>query len=320
MRALAEVAKLALELAARGRVLPAVERRDSAPTAAWRPVLTDEADAERAAALRRSLPEACAACEPEADPGETAALALAALTDACVRRALSGWKPAPAAPYWLGALAGDRPEDGPAEPVAAALAAWAAPLRPSGGDAGLRTCFLLSAPVEPAEGEAAADAPWRLDFLLQAADDPSLLVPAEQVWRTRGPLTVLRRTLDSPQERLLGDLGRALRLHPPLRGARPTGVELDAGAAYRFLREGAPLLAQAGFGVRVPGWWGKPAERPPRRSRSSWPTRWRPGAGGGSAGSPPSWCAPCRWWGTGSARRRSSRRGCAFTCTTAASG
>ncbi|HEX7238790.1 MAG TPA: SNF2-related protein, partial [Longimicrobiaceae bacterium] len=259
--ALAEVAKLALELAARGRVLPVPERRDGAWTAAWRPVLTDDADAERAAALRRSLPEACAACGAEADPGETAALALAALTDACVRRALSGWKPAPAAPYWLEALAGDRPGDGPGEPVAAALAAWTAPLRPSAGDAGLRTCFLLSAPGEPAEG----DAPWRLDFLLQAADDPSLLVPAEQVWRTRGPLTVLRRTLDDPQERLLGDLGRALRLHPPLepalRGARPTGMELDAGAAHRFLREGAPLLAQAGFGVRVPGWWGKPAAR-----------------------------------------------------------
>ncbi|HEX8359911.1 MAG TPA: DEAD/DEAH box helicase, partial [Longimicrobium sp.] len=78
-------------------------------------------------------------------------------------------------------------------------------------------------------------------------------------------LSVLRGTVEEPQERLIGDLGRALRVFPPLepalRTARPTGVELDAEGAYRFLREGAPLLSQAGFAVRVPPWWHRPATR-----------------------------------------------------------
>ncbi len=42
-----------------------------------------------------------------------------------------------------------------------------------------RTCFRLS---EPDELGSAAAAPWRVEFVLQAKDDPSLLVPADEVW------------------------------------------------------------------------------------------------------------------------------------------
>ena len=43
LRGLAEVAKLALELVARGRVLPVLEPSGREWSARWRPVLTDEA-------------------------------------------------------------------------------------------------------------------------------------------------------------------------------------------------------------------------------------------------------------------------------------
>ncbi|MCG6498115.1 DEAD/DEAH box helicase [Kitasatospora sp. A2-31] len=36
---------------------------------------------------------------------------------------------------------------------------------------------------------------------------------------------------------------------------RPTGVDLDRAGALRFLREAAPALARAGFGVLLPAWW-----------------------------------------------------------------
>jgi SNF2 family DNA or RNA helicase len=271
----AEAAKLALELVARGRVVPVVEH---ASWARWRPVLSDEADGERVAVLRRAMPGACAAAEIRmvgGEPGDFALAAVSSLVDGCVRKCLAGSAVVPpregrrsTGEYWLKALAGDDwAIGGDAGALQSALERWRRPLAPADGG-GLRTCFRLTAPGDGAEGgdaPRAADGAWKLDFLLQAADDPSLLVPAEQVWRARGALKVLRHTLDDPQERLLGDLGRARRLFPPLepalRGRRPTACELDADAAYTFLREGAPLLAQAGFGVRVPSWWGRPAAR-----------------------------------------------------------
>ncbi len=130
-----------------------------------------------------------------------------------------------------------------------------------------RTCFRLEAPEVPA-AETGDDAalPWRVTFHLQANDDPSLLVPAEQVWNERsGTLTFLKRNFENPQERLLTDLGKAARLFPPiensLQSARPQELVLNTEQAYHFLRQIAPLLEESGFGVLVPPWWKKGAAR-----------------------------------------------------------
>ncbi|WP_420129014.1 SNF2-related protein [Longimicrobium sp.] len=286
VRWFAEVATLALELVAGGRVLPLLEPAHGGRwVARWRPLLAAEADGERVAALRRAMPGACAAHAPPTAMDDAAGRALDALTDACVRRggeqipipAPRRSEPREPAQAWRDALfaAEATPRAGGAgwERMHAALAAWSRTLAPAAAS-GIRTCFQLTPPVDPvADADAAAEQlergakvdAWRLDFLLQPVDDPSLLVPAGEVWRARGALQVFRRTLEQPQERLLEDLGRALRLvpglQPALRGACPTGMSLDAEGAYRFLREDAPLLAQAGFGVRVPPWWNGPAAR-----------------------------------------------------------
>src|SRR4030095_10180336 len=80
-----------------------------------------------------------------------------------------------------------------------------------------------------------------------------------RVWRARGSLAVAAGQVEQPQERLLADLGRAVRLYPELERAlgqrRPVALELDTEGAHRFLRSAAPLLAQAGFGVLTPAWW-----------------------------------------------------------------
>ena len=56
--------------------------------------------------------------------------------------------------------------------------------------------------------------------MLQAKDDPSVLVPAQDVWNSNGDgLRVVGRQIDDPQERLLGGLGHALRLWPELEPA-----------------------------------------------------------------------------------------------------
>jgi non-specific serine/threonine protein kinase len=274
LRGMAEVAKLALELVARGRVLPVLERPSGRGwTVGWRPVLSDPADEERFAVLARALPGACWAAEPAREDDGVAGL-LATLVDRCVRQALVGSRVVPprkarrsAAEWWLIALT-DRfgafsADAHTVEPLANALAAWSRSIVPP-GRGGVRTCFFLTPPVGAPEDGATPDDPWRLDFLLQSVDDPSLMVTADEVWRSPGPIRVLRSVAD-PQERLIADLGRAMRLFPPLepalRTAHPTGAELTAEEAFRFLREGAPLLSQAGFAVRVPPWWNRPAAR-----------------------------------------------------------
>jgi hypothetical protein len=299
-RYLGEVAKLACEFVAAGRVLPALVAEQGRHAARWRPVLAP-GDAERLARLARAMPPVCRAesdasgqavarRRPDGQIGAGQGLSgrpphvlleavLDAFIDAIVRQALAadglllpprrGRRSAGrrAAEAWLAALTTADPVVD-AEPADLAklrqtLDEWARPASPAVG--AVRTCFRL-APPDGGRALQEAGAPggappgvWRLELLLQGADDPSLLIPAAKVWRARGSLAVAAGSVDQPQERLLGDLGRAVRLYPELERAlarrRPVALDLDSAGAHRFLREAAPRLAQAGFGVLTPAWW-----------------------------------------------------------------
>ena len=100
---------------------------------------------------------------------------------------------------------------------------------------------------------------WRIEFDLQAVDDPSLLVTADAVWSDGPELTALERHVAHPDEHLLRGLGRAARLVPSLGPAlaemAPSGQSTDATGILAFLRDGAPVLEEAGFGVMAPPWW-----------------------------------------------------------------
>ncbi len=146
------------------------------------------------------------------------------------------------------------------------LHSWLDQATPTLSSAPFRTCFRLEAPEAPSTETGETQLPWHVSFHLQANDDPSLLVPAEQVWNERsGTLTFLKRNFENPQERLLTDLGKAARLFPlieeSLKSARPQELILDTEQAYQFLRQVAPLLEESGFGVLVPPWWKKGAAR-----------------------------------------------------------
>ncbi|MDD5309384.1 MAG: DEAD/DEAH box helicase, partial [Deltaproteobacteria bacterium] len=291
VRVLREVARLALEIAARGKVVPGLVERGKGFEARWLPVIADAEDQRRRHLLAQALPASCRAeitpdlvergrrarkkVDWSALPVRSAAAvvddALGALVDACARDAVRGagldrvkkHGSDRVAASWLKALAAPDPKlrwaRSELASLGASLRAWQDPaLHPTGA---FRTCFRVSSPEQGGDGDS-----WNVEFLLQAADDPSLLVPAADVWKTRGrTLTVLRRRLSDPQERLLADLGRAARLWPgievALRTARPSSVTLDATGAHGFLREAAPLLEQAGFGLIAPSWWGRPAAR-----------------------------------------------------------
>jgi hypothetical protein len=137
------------------------------------------------------------------------------------------------------------------------ISEWKRPLHIASGGA-FRTCFRLEEPNE----EGKDDESWHLQYLLQASDDPSLIVPAVQVWQKKGKIaTFLNRKFDNPQERLLSSLGRAASIFPQigesLKTSVPDGVYLDSSEAYRFLTEASWIFEQSGFGIIVPAWWSR---------------------------------------------------------------
>ncbi|MEU5690315.1 DEAD/DEAH box helicase [Actinosynnema sp. NPDC020468] len=243
---LRDVVAFVHDLVGRGRVLPGVE----GGVARWRAVLSG-VDRARFGWLRESVPASFGAAGGELRD------VLDGLVDDEVRRRVRR-RPGTTqstVDSWLAALRGDPTVHAPADDLAelgAAVARW----RASGAvERGVRTCFRLASPLQ---GGPEKDA-WRVEFLLQAVDEPSVLVPAAQVWR-RGD-AVFRRWVARPQDVLLEDLGRAARLFPlldrALNGKRPVELVLDVEEAHEFLSR-APVLAQAGFGVLLPSWWRQP--------------------------------------------------------------
>ncbi|MRR32272.1 hypothetical protein EG834_18530, partial [bacterium] len=131
------------------------------------------------------------------------------------------------------------------------------------GDENFRIAFRLNPPPEKTNGRSET---WDLQFLLQSRSDPSLLITAEDIWfRSKDELAKISRRLEHPQELILAGLGYATRLFNPiltsLQAKHPTGVDLDTESAYAFLREAAPLLEQAGFGILTPPWWNQRGAR-----------------------------------------------------------
>ncbi len=259
LRWFAAVEEFADDLVGRGRVVPGI--RDKA--ARWLPVLSGP-DAAALRSLADAMPPVCRAGDPE--PEQPVIMqALDGLVDSFVRQHIGHLRLGPVVPRnrisvaerWLRALcaADARMDLRPAHDIsglAAELATWHRTLQAGAGP--VRACFRLR---EPADDDPTT---WRVEFLLQATDDPSLLIHADKVWAARAnTLTTSYGVITNPQEALLTDLGRASRLLPEieaeLRTRQPCALELDSAGAARFLREAAPLLLEAGFGVLLPSWW-----------------------------------------------------------------
>lgn len=277
-----EMAKLALEMTLRCRFLPSLEYGNGSCRARWQPFPDPGDDLSRLRVLMEAMPPLCRSevlGDAEPPPLTLIDAFLEYSVDALVRQCLSeagvtgipkGRKAtAPAA--WLRVLLGPNPL---VEASEEHLAQMASGLRPwlrtmETPPDPLRLCLRLDAP------EDSEDLPWRLEFLLQARDDPSLLVPAEAVWRARDTLKYFNRRFHNPQERLLEDLGRAARLYPgiapTLAAPKPTGADLDIREAYVFLRDHAQLLTQAGYGVLLPQWWKSPSSSLAARLRVTSP-------------------------------------------------
>lgn len=259
---------VAARLAARGRILPGVRMACGSACAVWEAVPGPEerqALAGLASAIpapARAMASLTAQTPPDSPPRD---LLDAFLSDVVDHLARAGGAARPPKAFesihdqWLYALSAADGRMKGADPtaleeLASRIAAWREPLVTTDA-APYRLLFRLEEP----EGEAQPEA-WQVRYLVQAVDDPSLQVPAEDLWNPRGPgARALRRDGADPKRFLLAALGQASGVWPPveasLRGRSPTGQLLGLEAAYDFLSRAAILLEGAGFGVQLPAWW-----------------------------------------------------------------
>jgi superfamily II DNA or RNA helicase len=273
-------AKLACEHVAAGRLVPQLQVVGGRVSAGWRCAAAGD---RRLAQLAAALPPAAHALVRDGGkqiwrPEELLRAYLDAVADACARTAelpRSRTDELPAA--LVDALTSGDPVleiPGDPGPLVADLRAWAGPLLGDEGRQAARLCLRLELPADVAtlDGDAPSTgappeqpsraasggdgATWRLGFLLQAADDPSLLVPADEVWgHAGGRLPLGDREIADAQESLVRGLAEAARLAPVLQPSldepAPVGIDLDARAAGEFVAEAA-TLSGAGLGVLLP--------------------------------------------------------------------
>ncbi len=273
LRYWAHVAYFLLNIIAGQHYVPAVEQEGNHLKSQWRPWLDGGTLLQQFSALTEAMPPVCRAARPargtwsEPSAGDLLTQVLTIWLD----RVLRSWTEALQAeladrPYtpvvqWLRSLVAPSPAFQVYEEERLIflqhIRAWMEVLR-SASLGNVRFCLRL----DPPEGE--RNEPWVLRYFLQSREDPSLLIPAEHVWRSRS-LKILDRYVQAPQEALLRGLGVAARLFPPLerslQEAQPTQCLLSLEEAYTFLKQTAPVLEQSGIGVLLPSWWVKRQRR-----------------------------------------------------------
>ncbi|HAI21459.1 MAG TPA: ATP-dependent helicase [Clostridiales bacterium UBA8153] len=212
--------------------------------------------------------------------------------------------------YWLYALrAADGRMEGNADELArlaAEIGQWRHPVTLAASSP-FRLCFRLEEPEAKLEtgppsaldtatgagwdtaGPTGSDR-WFVRYLLQAVDDPSLLIPVLDAWNgSKRKAGVLARVDASVREYVLLALGQCGGICPEiatsLKAELPAGYELDAAGAHQFLTQGAASLELAGFGVMLPAWWSRKGTKLQLRVRASAKSPTMRGAGGLSLGS-----------------------------------
>ncbi|MEO1129191.1 MAG: DEAD/DEAH box helicase [Planctomycetota bacterium] len=286
IRFFAVAARFAQALLAEERFVPTIiQEREGPLRGAWEPWLHDEAIAERTSLLLAGMPPIARAVEDEHAHDAASVLHgfLCSIVDAQSRRALGAEQMEEAIedwevdgdPHvgWLSGLLGTSDDVLAPAPARAdmvrSVRQWLGGLDERGGETPWRLALRLN---EPVTAEAlpqfsdGADLEWLLSFHLQSLENDRLIVDAEDVWALRGDsASVDGHRIDSPQELLLAELGRASRLYKPLESAMeeasPIELELSTTKAYQFLREVAPILMEQGIGVIVPEWWDSPSAR-----------------------------------------------------------
>ncbi|MBS0192121.1 MAG: DEAD/DEAH box helicase [Phycisphaerales bacterium] len=269
--------RLVRSLLAQQRFVPMVAQQGTSEfRGLWQPWLSDEKTADRVAVLVRGMPAIARAAVDgfEHQPWPLLEDFLWRVLDAQCRATLTredfyssvAEKDAKTDLHvaWLqGLLSGENSvpaANARGQELARRVRQWIGGLEERGASSAWRLMLKMNEPL-PNEGE--EEAMWTLSFHLQSVDQQNLIVDAPDIWALAGDsMTLEGRRIDSPQELLLGELGRASRIYNRLEKAledsEPTTVELSTRQAYQFLREFSPVLQEQGFGVMTPDWWDSP--------------------------------------------------------------
>ena len=267
-------------LVARHQYLPGVEETGGTYRAVWQPLITGS-DNHLAAHLAEAMPAVCRSLTSEAavPPALPARAVLLEFLHQAVDHLVRLGPTAPGEPerrgrspslkknfdsvhdQWLqalgaptGVMVGD---PGELAQLQVEVEKWRRPLAVT-STAPFRLCFRLEEP-EPLAGESAGET-WFVRYLLQAANDQSLLLPVPDAWEGKGQAGAwLHRGNGSAREYLLVSLAQSARICPAieasLQSSLPSGHTLNTPGAQDFLNAEALLLEQAGFGVMLPSWW-----------------------------------------------------------------
>jgi SNF2 family DNA or RNA helicase len=306
-----EVAKFSLELLIRQRFIPSVEsleqilhddnnRSRRKYSATWRPITTDARDSNRLKILEGSMPPACCAFNRAILPRMLLLNVLQSLIDNSIRRFLQeerqkilrdvsieeisdGYSSIDIA--WFEALLSISGKINyycsskeQIDNTATTLSRWSDPVSSYELHRKFITCFRLEPPGLDKGGgnnnynrHSTYISKWKLNYFLQAVDDPSLVVEAGRVWNKKnkhknnngnehdGIEKYLDFRFEHPQERLLADLAVASRIFKPiersLKSNAPSGCLINIYEANSFLTQSAEALMESGYGVFLPSWW-----------------------------------------------------------------
>ncbi|EDX87895.1 SNF2 family N-terminal domain protein [Synechococcus sp. PCC 7335] len=269
-----------LDLLARGKFVPVVGGDKKGAIATWQLLLDSATDQTRLKDFCDRLPLICHSY-PVPTTKKTSALKvdlpsaseplirsfLETIVDAQVRSIAKANTLPSNAPLskdlplqaWIDALGAEDPhfEGTPAGVVRLndVINTWSAPLQNLTDTVeGFRTCFQL---VPPASKATSSEQDWTLRYGLQAIDDTDYRVDASLIWQhPTNELSYQGRVIESPQETLLGGLGRATRLYEPIKQTlvdpSPTKCVLGPIEAFQFLKTTVWRLQDSGFGVILP--------------------------------------------------------------------
>ncbi len=258
--------KFLLRLLCRQKFIPAIAVEGGNAYAIWQPVLEEPEDIKLMKELIRCMPLVCRGVMANGDTDIRLKNGKDIIIDflkTAMDRIIREWtvnmtleeNKVPIERLWLIALHNlDNHVKTPMESLKEFIeqfTSWTQPLIQS--RSAFRTCFRLEEPTEGSDD-------WYISFHLQAMDEPTLLVAAEDIWMRDEVTTIFYgRSFELPQERILGDIGKASRIFAPLERSlnhiRPVGCHIDMEEAYTFLTESSILLKEMGFGVLVPNWW-----------------------------------------------------------------
>ena len=297
-----EVAKFSLDLLIRQRFIPSIQfsehllhddnRRKYWAT--WVPIINDIKDSHRLKLLEESMPPVCRALNSRILPRQLLLNVLQSSIDGSIRRFLQEERQKILSDIvaekvsddyrgidieWLEALLSTDMEINSSkksiENIAIELNRWSDAVSSHESGQKFITCFRLEPPALDGDNgnnnnndrHVRNRVKWKLNYLLQAVDDPSLVIEADKIWKSfkgkKGENKDIGKYLDRrfqhPQDRLLADLAVASRLFKPiersLKSPAPSGCLIDVNEANLFLTKSVWLFRESGYVILLPSWW-----------------------------------------------------------------